>query len=813
MGDATVQERVDDMGRADGVQDIGPNTEAATIGTVSTLLAQRAKREGTANVADAVNFLMRMNRRGPWLLVAIHPDKKQGIQARHCRTLDDAKEFIETFGRTHNLYFHPNGHHHEANRKAKRTEIHSLRCYWVDIDPRGNDLEAERERIYKLIVKQWPDAVPLPTLIIDSGNGFQILWKLEQPVTLDLTEDGADKAADPNRWLEEQFGADDCHNIDRILRLPFTNNIPDSRKAGKGRTRVVSSLMFENLDNTVKPSDFRKPTKVSMHSKLKHVSTEGVNVDDASPVLDLDELDVYDITQETKIAIAQGKGEKPKEKDNSRSAWLFHVVSELVRKRVPDSVIYSIITDPEWGISESVRDNKRGARDYAMRQIARAKVLATEPELDEMNAKHAVIRNYQGKCLVLTEQPDPEDPERTKHTYQSFADFKNAYGNRFIEVEGKAVKLGQWWLTHPKRREYETVCFIPGKETPGHFNLWQGFAYEPKAGKIDYLIEHIYETLSADDHVVGQYIENWIASMYQRPWENAGAAIVLFGKQGTGKSFFVNAIGKPLGEHYMQITQTSHLTGKFNSHLERTLFLFSDEAVYAGDPKNESPLKALITESKLAIERKGIDVRQQTNYLHIMMATNKRHAVPVGAHDRRFLITEVSDRNQNNRALFNAMAKRLNNGGYEALLQHFLTKDIAHFEPGNIPKTDLWRENVILSMSNREAWWHAKLVSGDITTPGSGWPEMISSDELALDHFEENALTGSREFKNSKISLGWFIRDAIGRESQKMTYEGKQQMVYLMPSLDACRARWCDKFGDLKFGPNIKSVNEIRDAF
>ena len=38
-----------------------------------------------------------------------------------------------------------------------------------------------------------------------------------------------------NVQLELLFGGDNCHNVDRILRLPGTINIPDAKKLKKGR--------------------------------------------------------------------------------------------------------------------------------------------------------------------------------------------------------------------------------------------------------------------------------------------------------------------------------------------------------------------------------------------------------------------------------------------------------------------------------------------------------------------------------------------------------------------------------------------------
>ncbi len=73
------------------------------------------------------------------------------------------------------------------------------------------------------------------------------------------------------------------------------------------------------------------------------------------------------------MILVQGRHpDEPKEGDGSRSAWLFDAVCGLVRCEVPDDVIFSILTDPDFGVSKSVLDKGRRALDYARRQIERA---------------------------------------------------------------------------------------------------------------------------------------------------------------------------------------------------------------------------------------------------------------------------------------------------------------------------------------------------------------------------------------------------------------------------------------------------------
>lgn len=127
--------------------------------------------------------------------------------------------------------------------KATKADVGSVGWLWVDLEPRPReDVEAERARILALLTDNLPKGVPPPSVIIDRGRGFWGLLRLSQPVVMPPAgDDGWDAARasveDRNRALESAFGADACHNIERICRLPGTVN----RKPGGRLARVVAS--------------------------------------------------------------------------------------------------------------------------------------------------------------------------------------------------------------------------------------------------------------------------------------------------------------------------------------------------------------------------------------------------------------------------------------------------------------------------------------------------------------------------------------------------------------------------------------------
>ena len=73
-------------------------------------------------------------------------------------------------------------------------------------------------------------------MVVFSGGGYQAFWKLETPISINGDLGRAEDAKRYNQQLELLFGGDNCHNVDRIMRLPGTVNVPDERKRTKGRT-------------------------------------------------------------------------------------------------------------------------------------------------------------------------------------------------------------------------------------------------------------------------------------------------------------------------------------------------------------------------------------------------------------------------------------------------------------------------------------------------------------------------------------------------------------------------------------------------
>lgn len=771
----------------------------------------------------AIKFLNQWSPAGPWVLTAIQVDRKSiDTKTFYPATLNQLEAYLKQYNGERNIYFHVNPPIRDLTKKAEREDIKSVDWLHVDIDPRaGHDLKAEREIALDSLTSKLPKGVPAPTAIIFSGGGFQAFWKLVTPIKVDGDLGLAEDAKRYNQQLELLFGADNCHNIDRIMRLPGSINIPDAKKIKKGRQPELATVV-QFTKNEYPLTDFTPAVAVQLAGESGFGSTINSTVKISGNIerlVSVDELDQWGVPDRVKVIIVQGNHpDQPKENgDNSRSSWLFDVACNLVRAEVPDEVIFSILTDPEFGISESVLEQKTNAEKYAIRQIEKAKEWAIDPMLVKLNDQFAVIGNMGGKCRVVEETMD-FGLKRTRLTKQSFEDFRNRFMHKTIvcgeDAQGnpKMISVGKWWLSNAKRRQYDNIIFAPGKEVNGAYNLWKGFACESKPGNCEAFIDHIYRNVCGGSEELTKYLIGWMARCVQQPDSPGEVAIVMKGGRGTGKSFFAKQFGRLFGRHFLQVSNSSHLVGNFNSHLRDVVVLFADEAFFAGDKRHASVLKTLITEETIPIEAKGVDIETAPNYVHLLMASNDTHVIPAGGDERRFLVLEVGNENQQDVNYFGNLAKMMDEGGLEALLHFLMTYDISGFQVRNVPKTDALREQKLLSLGVEEEWWYQKLIEGRILQEHGKWEAQVMKDALVNDYIE-NAKRFNVNRRGTATSLGRFLNKMVPglctkqiiADVDRYTPDGysitekKRCYHYMIPTIEDCRKQWEKFFGDEKW--------------
>lgn len=204
-------------------------------------------------------------------------------------------------------------------------------------------------------------AIPKPS--------FQVFYIFRKPVPLERAK--AIAAA-----LDRKTGADSCSkDMSHPWRIMGTHNKPKVSKIDEGRPREPQAVQVcvpfhesrlwevEDLERAVgrcadlAPAAGVKATEVSVdRAKVRPITA--------------DDLRGMGLAEEW-IDKAGRVYADPKIKDEypSRSEHQFGVTRAMVRAGIAPEVIYSIITDKAWGVSESVREKGHA---YAERQVRRS---------------------------------------------------------------------------------------------------------------------------------------------------------------------------------------------------------------------------------------------------------------------------------------------------------------------------------------------------------------------------------------------------------------------------------------------------------
>ena len=332
--------------------------------------------------------------------------------------------------------------------------------------------------------------------------------------------------------------------------------------------------------------------------------------------------------------------------------------------------------------------------------------------MSELNDKHAVVP-LGGRVLILNRETDPT-LRRKLVSFSSRTDFLLRYENRSTRKSGEDCDIGTYWLKSRDRRQHDGIVFFPGGNMPGFFNLWEGWGIEPKPGSCDRFIDFIGEVICGGDSQLFAFVWGWTAHLFQKPARLPGTALVLRGKQGTGKNTFAETLGRLVGPSFTQLNSISQVTGKFSGHLADALLVFANEAIWGGDKSAEGALKAMITDQISPIESKGKDIRTCRNYKRVIAASNEDWVVPRGADDRRWVVLDVSDKYKQNREYFSRINQELRSGGYRALMHELMTSSLDSFDPADVPEAIMLKgwDLKIRSAGSIERWWYEILVRG-----------------------------------------------------------------------------------------------------
>ena len=456
-------------------------------------------------VNTALEFLNALDGEGAFTLTAIDKTGRTASHTFQGGPKRDAK--IESWLRQHyhtsDIYYHVGEPTATApHNKLGKADVGMLRALHLDIDPQeGQDLDAERARLRALLLDLTEDFSDdaTPTAIVDSGGGFQALWKL--PEKLAATPENIARIEALNVSLIQKFGGDQgTHNVDRLMRLPGTiNHARAKKKLAQGRPVRQSEIVYLDAAQTTPVEN-----AVRIYGLAKVESSAGGNPNGGSgypgqdcltrdilAAFKTDRADDYEdlgaelrekfdalCARKPKLArlVAEGRDaiadikrgdvsahfgntqtgeetppeEGDRENDTSGNGWRVRVAGYIFKSSQFDAIEYARImwTLEPGRLQEIVADQgewhaaRQAARDWLFIE-AREKERATQTEAPKPDTDGPKADAPAPDATPAPEAPAPDapaEPEKTKKSKLSFVMFDDEADAALEEPESQLVE-------------------------------------------------------------------------------------------------------------------------------------------------------------------------------------------------------------------------------------------------------------------------------------------------------------------------------------------------------------------------------------
>lgn len=236
-------------------------------------------------------------------------------------------------------------------------------------------------------------------------------------------------------------------------------------------------------------------------------------------------------------------------------------------------------------------------------------------------------------------------------------------------------------------------------------NLWQPSDVTPKRGNVDVFLEHLAFILPDRKEREDVFLP-YIAWNIQHPGVKIRWAVVLQGKQRTGKSYFGRLLTDVLGASNVKRPTNERLHETWTDWQEGAQLIVIEELMGLGRKELINKLKPMITEPSTSVRLPGGRVYEMPNRYNFLMFTNHKGALPIDEDDRRYcLLFSPAERKTDEYydALWRWSMERCN----IAALAHYLAHevDLSSFRAnGNAPETDARREAIDMNRSDLDVW-------------------------------------------------------------------------------------------------------------
>ncbi|MCF8190243.1 MAG: RepB family DNA primase [Polynucleobacter sp.] len=678
-----------------------------------------------------------------------------------------------------NCYFHTNISDVTSKRLSK-LDVKAARFAWADIDPdikQFGSYEKARGYLNSLI----PSLMEHASIIIDSGNGLQVLYRLAPALDI-RDQESKEEYEIVNRAVAKRWNADSTQDCSRILRLPGTLNYPSQAKVDKGYpsapsiAKIIYCSANEYTLESIQIALAISPELIEQARTEYHAKSKGIKSVQAIVKIEISEQlkDRFEhFLESNPSAKARYLGSTQGLVDKSGSAMDMGMATSMIRGGFNIDQIRALLLDWQFGSKNNDRTQDRYwvnirqnsyARDEEITQekldafwaqvkgnpVDRVKTNFTEPTSDELveplDAIDLINQEYVWDNLTR------EIYDIKNGLYVPAPKFYMHYDNVSYKPseDAKATTLGRGWVKSPKRRCVKQLVLAPGKPATlkdGSLNTWRGFTVEPEPGDVTPFIDLINFVLP--NKAEREYSVKWLAKMIQEPGAKFLVSLVVWSiEEGVGKGLLFETVGSLLHQRHFKVVGNEVFNDQFTEWQSQKIFVIADEVSSADKRSTADRIKGWITATENNINIKNTAKYSEQNLIKYVFLSNHPDAVYLNDKDRRFFVAEAPDKKLPDDIRKN-FVNWIKSGGKAALIDYLLSQDTSQFDPtAPAPMSQSKMGMLDSNKSDLEQWVENALLKAQAKNH-----DLISTEDLAA-HYN----LGSRPTKCSGKTVATILK-------------------------------------------------------
>ena len=272
-----------------------------------------------------------------------------------------------------------------------------------------------------------------------------------------------------------------------------------------------------------------------------------------------------------------------------------------------------------------------------------------------------------------------------------------------VKDEEKQKCFIQKWIKYENIKTFDDIGIYPNpKLCPiNHLNLWKKFEmskikdWQHKEEQLQKILNHIKILCNHQDNVYDYFLK-FLGQMLAYPEIKPGVAIKFISDEGIGKGLIIQMLRKMMGRNkvYESTAPSRDCWGAYNAIMANSFLINLNEMSKKEALGADGQIKALITDSSLTINNKGVDAFEVESYHRFIIFSNKDDPINSKKDDRRNLIIRASDEKIGNTEYFDSLLGILDNTDALKTFYEYLIKlpDLENFRKIKKPMTDYQEE-------------------------------------------------------------------------------------------------------------------------